>query len=62
MAHETEFSQMGKTWAKNLEISRPEGVEEGKYTEFNNRNQHHFKEIEDFIHIVNDWIDHSLTE
>jgi len=44
-------------WARDLEMSRPEGCSEDEYAEFCNDNKRHLKEIESFILIVNDWVE-----
>ena len=52
-----DFSSTSSKWAIELEIIKPDEVENEQYVEFTNRNQDHFEQIEDFIHIVDDWID-----
>ena len=52
-----EFSKIGKKWAKVLEIQKPESCTEEEYAEFSAQNKNHFVEIENFILIVNDWVE-----
>ena len=52
-----DIQNTGRMWARDLEMSRPEGCSEDEYAEFCNDNKRHLKEIESFILIVNDWVE-----
>jgi len=55
-----EFNKLGKKWAKELEMQKPENCSEQDFAEFCGQNKNHLKDIENFILIVNDWIEQTL--
>ena len=41
-------------------MHKPENCSEEEYAKFCDKNQHHFTNIENFIHIVNDWFEQTI--
>ena len=54
---------MSKKWQKELEMKLPEdgSVDNMQLNEFNEINKEKLKEIEQFLQILDDWVDEKLT-
>ena len=58
-----ELKRVGSRWQKDLEINKPEGVAtESELVEFFKQKEAQIKLIEQFISILNDWINETVAE